>query len=135
MLEIVSCEFGADRGGQMMLYIADRHPAGIKRDDHVIEPAQAPRTLGDQRRSEAPVAIARDRQPDVTDLTGHGLGGEPVTGVGQLPPDRIALLITQMVAQLGGQSALQNGFDHLRQKAALAGQLQLACVDLGQHVV
>lgn len=32
--------------------------------------------------------------------------GEPVAGVGQFTPDRIALLITQMVGQLGSQTPL-----------------------------
>lgn len=34
----LSTNLGADRGDQVMFDIADRHPAGIQRHDHVIEP-------------------------------------------------------------------------------------------------
>ena len=34
-------EFGANSRDQMMLNIADRHPAGIKRNDHVIEATES----------------------------------------------------------------------------------------------
>ncbi|BBX01930.1 hypothetical protein MMOR_28660 [Mycolicibacterium moriokaense] len=37
-----------------------------------------------------------------------------------------------MVSELSGQPALQNGFDHLGQKPALTGQLQLTGIDLGK---
>jgi hypothetical protein len=74
-------ELGADRGGQMMLDTADRHPTGVERDDHVVETAQAPRALRDQRRAEAAVAIAWDRQADIADLTGDRLGRESIAGV------------------------------------------------------
>lgn len=119
----------------MMLNIANRHPAGVKRNDHVVEPAQAPRALGDQRRGETAVTIAWDRQTDIADLTGHRLGREAITGIRQFTPNRITLLIPEMIGQLGSQTTLQHRLDHLRQKPALTGQLQLTRIDLGQHVI
>jgi hypothetical protein len=40
-----------------------------------------------------------------------------------------------VIGQFSGQSALQHRFDHLGQKPTLTGQLQLARIDLGQHVI
>jgi hypothetical protein len=33
-------QLGADGGGQMALNVAQRHPAGIQTDDHLIEAAE-----------------------------------------------------------------------------------------------
>ena len=33
-------QFGADRGDQVVLDVAQRHPAGIQADDHLIEAAE-----------------------------------------------------------------------------------------------
>jgi hypothetical protein len=40
-----------------------------------------------------------------------------------------------MVTELGAQTTLQDGLDHLRQEPALPGQAQIAGINLGHHVI
>ena len=46
----LATDFGADGGGQMMLDIAQRHPTGIQRNDHLIDTAESTRSFGHQCR-------------------------------------------------------------------------------------
>ena len=48
-------QLGPERGDQMMLDIADGHPAGVKRDDHRVQAIQAPLALADQHRVNVPL--------------------------------------------------------------------------------
>src|SRR5699024_1516739 len=128
-------QLGADRGHEMVLDVADGHPAGIQRDDHLVQAAEATITLGQQPRRETAVTIAWYRQIDVTDLRGRRLRTRTVTGVRELSSLRVALLITQMIGQLHLQAPLEGGLDETRDEAPIASQIDLASIDLGEQPV
>jgi hypothetical protein len=117
----------------VVLDVADRHPAGIEGDDHVVDPAQAPLALRDQPWFEAAGPVTRHVQIDVADLAGDRFRGRAVARVREEPCFRIALLITDVIGQLGLQPALQRGLDQTRHEPAIAGQLHLARIDLGEQ--
>lgn len=119
----------------MKLNVPQRHSTGIQRDDHVIEPTDAARALGHQSRSERAVAVTRHLQGHRTGLGVHCLGRAAVAGIGQLPADRVALLIAQMVGQLRGQPTFEGELDRSRQQTALTGQSYLAGIDLRQQII
>src|SRR5437588_1873988 len=48
--QCLATDFGADGGGQMLLDIAQRHPTGIQRNDHLIDTAESTRSFGHQCR-------------------------------------------------------------------------------------
>src|SRR5699024_870747 len=120
----------AERGSQMMLDIADRHPARIEADDHVIEPSQPPLALGDQARSERASPVPGNVQLGRPDLGLDRLRRRPVAGVGVLRRLRSALLVTQVAGQLGLQTPLERGLDQRGYEPAVTGQLDLPGVDL-----
>ena len=117
----------------MELDVAQRHSAGIQRNDHVIQAADSALTLGHQPRDERAVTIPRNLQRNRAGLGLHRLGRAAVAGVGQQPARRVALLVPQMLGQFGGQSPLQRQFDQPRQYPALTGQRNLASIDLSQQ--
>lgn len=128
-------QFGAQGAGQVVLDIAHRHPTRIQRDDHVVEAAGATGTLGHQPRLEGPVAVARHRQRDVTDLAGQRLRARTVAGIRTAPPGRITLRIAQMAGQLGLQTPLQHRLHQLGQQPTLTGQRQPITIYFGHQVV
>jgi hypothetical protein len=128
-------QVGADRAGQVMLDVPHRHPAGVQRDDHLVEPTRPAGALGHQARLEGAGPVPRRGQSDVADLGRQGLGRRAVPGVWAAPPGRVALLVAEMISQLRSQAPLEHRLDHLRQEPALAGQLQITGVDLGHQLV
>ena len=74
-------QFGPDGGHQVMLDVADRHPARIQADDHVVEATEASGPFRDQPRGERPVPIPRDREVDLADLGLDRFRGVTVPGV------------------------------------------------------
>ena len=100
-------DLGADRGHQVMLDIALRHPAGIQGDDHPIQTTQTPRPFRHQRRGEGAVPIPRDLQLNIAHLGGDLLRERAVTRIRVQRRIRIALLITDMPGQLRLQATLQ----------------------------
>ena len=128
-------QLGAQRGAQVVLDVADRHPAGIEADDHVVEPTKAPGALRHQPRDEATLAITRGVQLDVTDAGRDRLRGRAVARVGEQRRLRSALLIAQMPGQLGLQPPLERGLDQPGDEALRAGQVELAGIDLGEDLI
>ena len=128
-------QVGADRAGEVVLDVPHRHPARVQRDDHLVEPAGPPGALGDQARLERAGPVPWGRQSHVADLGGQRLGRRAVAGVGAPPARRVALLVAEMLGQLGRQAPLEHRLDHLGQKPALAGQLQVAGVNLGHQLI
>lgn len=63
---------------QVMLYVSDRHAAGVERDDHADKAVQSALALADEHRGERAVAVARDVQLDVTGLGRDRLRAVPV---------------------------------------------------------
>ena len=113
----------------------DRHPAGVEADDHLVEPAEPARALGHQPRGEATVAVARGGQLDVADLGRHRLRRRAVARVRERAASAVALLIAQMLGQLGLQPALERGLDQPGNEALSAGQVELAGIDLGEDLI
>ena len=126
-------EIRAERGGQMVLDIPDRHPAGIEADDHVIQPSEPSLPLGNQARSERPSPVPGDVQRDRSDLGLHGLRRGAVAGVSVLGRVLGALLVAEVAGQLGLQATLEGGLDQRGNEPAITGQLDLSLVDLGEQ--
>jgi hypothetical protein len=97
----------------MMLDIAHRHPAGIERDDHLVQPAQAPLTGRHQTRGEAPVAVSRDGKLNIASDRGHRLGERSIAGVVVKRGFRIASFVADVLGQLRLQAPLEAGLDQL----------------------
>lgn len=74
-------QLGPDRRGEVVLDVADRHPARVEADDHLVEPAQPAGALGHEHRGERPVAVARHVQAHLTDLGRDRLRRRPVARV------------------------------------------------------
>lgn len=116
--------------------VAHRHPAGVEADDLLIQPAgQTPGTLGHQPRLEAGSAIPRRVQANVTDLGRQRLRRRAVTAVRRLTTGRVALVIAEVIGQLGLQHALEDGLDQPRQEAALGGQPQPGAIDMTHQLI
>ena len=136
ILLIDSCESSVpDRAGQMVADVAHRHPAGVEADDHLLQPADTARALGHQPRLEGAGTIPWRVQLDLADLAGHRFRGRAVAGVADRPTDPFAMLIAQMLGQLGLQPTLQDRLDHLRQEPALPGQRKPALIDALEDMV
>jgi hypothetical protein len=132
-------QVGAQRRREMVLDVADRHPAGVQRDDHVLQPTEAAGALGHQRRPERTIPVPRLIQRDVTDLGAHRLRGGPVAGVTRPMPDPVALLIAEVIGQLRRHPPFQDGLDHLGQEPTRTGQRHTTLIagrhQLIQHLV
>ena len=115
--------------------LAGGQTLGVQRQDRLVEPVDAPGVLGHHHRLERAGPVPWGRQSHVADLGGHRLGRGAVPGVGAPPARRVALLVAEMLGQFGGQAPLEHRLDHLGQEPALAGQLQVAGVNLGHQLV
>jgi hypothetical protein len=83
-----------------MLNVADRHPTGIQRDDHVIQDTQAPGALRYQAWYEGSGTVSGDIEIDVADLAGHRFGAGPVSRIRIQMRLGIALSLANIVSQL-----------------------------------
>ncbi len=119
---------------QVTLDLAHRHAARIERQDAVVEAVEAALALGNDRRLEAAVAVARNRQLDRAVLGQHRLAGMAVAAVAAAAPRRVALLVAQVVAQLGAQRPLQKRLLQLLEKPLIA-QKVFRCLVVGQQLV
>ena len=119
----------------MVLDVAQRHPAGIQADDHLIQAAEPARPLRYQLRGEAAVAVPRHRQLNIADLAGDRLRGGAVARVRKQRRIRIAALIADMISQLDFQATLQSRLQHALQQAVIAAQRHLAGVDLLEDLI
>ena len=132
-------QVSAQRGREMVLDVSHRHPAGVQRDDHVLQPTQPAGALGHQRRPERAVPVSRLVQRDIPDLGPHRLRRGPVAGVARPIPDPVALLVTQVIGQLRRHPSLQDGLDHLGQEPARTSQRDTTLIgrrhQLIQHLV
>ena len=128
-------QFGADRGGQVVLDVAHRHAARIQADDDLVEAAEPPGSPRHQPRSEATVAIPRHRQLDVADLTGNGLRARAVARIRKQRRLRVAALIADMIGQLDLQATLQGSFQHALQQPVITTQRHIAGVDLLKNLI
>jgi len=107
-------------------------PVVTARDDLLLQPTQAPGTLGHQRRGERSVPVPRLIQADLPDLGGDRLRARPVAGVPRPTTGRVTLVIAQVVGQLHLHPALQHRLDQLGQEPARPRQRQTAVLDPAQ---
>jgi hypothetical protein len=111
----------------MALDLANRHAAGVEAQNLVVKAVEPRLALGDQLRFEAAGPIAGNRDLDLPVLGQDGLSARPVTAVAAAPPRRIALLVAQVLGQLGPQCPLDQGLLELLEKPVLPGQVS-GCV-------
>jgi hypothetical protein len=128
-------KLGADRGNQVVLNVAHRHPAGIEADDHLIKAAHPARPLGHQPRSERAVAIPRHCQLHIADLTENRLRTRAVARIVKQRRIRITALIADMISQLDFQATLQRRLQHSLQQAVIPAQRHLAGIDLFEDAI
>jgi len=100
--------------------IAHRHAARIERQDALVEAVETALALGHDHRLEAAVAITRHRKLHLTVLGEHRLVRMAVAAGACAPPDRIALLVAQVITQFGAQRALQKRLLQLLEQPVIA---------------
>ena len=106
----------------------------VERQDAVVETVQAALALGHDRRLEAAVAVARNRQLDRAVLGQHRLARMAVAAVARAAACRIALLVAQAIGQLGAQRPLQKRLLQLLEKPLIAQKVFRRLV-IGQQPV
>ena len=92
----VVAQLGAQRPLQMGLDVADRHPARVERDAHVIEATEAALPLGTSRGSKVLLrsrGTARPSDPTSSDR----LRGEAVAAVRAAAIGRVAAVVAQVL--------------------------------------
>ena len=108
---------------QVALDLANRHTAGVQRDDLVVEAVEAGLALGHDLRLEGAVAIARHVDIDRSVLGQHRLGIAAVAVVAGPPAGGIALLVAEMMRQLGTERPLEQRLLELLEQAVFAQQV------------
>jgi len=107
----------------MTLDLAHGHAAGIQAQDLVVEPVEPGLAFGDELRLEGSRPVARNRNLDFAILGQKRLRTRPVAAVAAPPPGGIALLVTQMFAQLGAKRPLDQSLLKLLEKSVFARQI------------
>jgi hypothetical protein len=98
------------------LDLAHRHAARVEAQNLVIEAIEPRLALGDQLRLEAAGPVPRDRNVDLAIIGQDGLRARAVTAVAASPPGWIALLVAQMIGQLGPERTFDQGTLQLFEK-------------------
>ncbi len=98
-------------------------------------PPSAARALRHQPRLERPARSRGTSSGTGPTSVATVFGVRAVARVRRTPPGRVALLIAQMLGQLGRQPPLQHRLDHLRQEPALTGQRQLPSRGPRHHLI
>ena len=109
--------------GQVALDLAHRHAAGVQAQDLVVEPVEPGLAFGDKLRLEGSRPVARDRNLNFSILGQKRLRARPVAAVAASPPGGIALLVAQMLAQLGAKRPLDQSLLQLFEKPIFARQI------------
>jgi hypothetical protein len=90
----------------MALNLANRHAAGVERDDLVVKAAPAGLVFGDQLGFEGAMAVARHLDGQLTELTLERFAPLAVAGIAAGIDDRLMLRMAQMLGKLGIQRLL-----------------------------
>jgi hypothetical protein len=114
------------------LDLANRQTPRIEADDPIVKTVEPGLPLGDKLRLEAAVAVARHGQFDRAVVAEHGFARMPVAAIAGAAPGRVALLVSQMLAQLGAQRAFQQPLLQLPEQPFLAEQIRRRAVPLQQ---
>ena len=109
--------------GQMALDLANRHAAGVEAQNLIVEPVEPGLAFRDQLRLKAPRPVARNRNSNLALLRQKRLRTCPIAAVAASPAGRVALLVAQMLRQLGAECPLDQRFLQLLEKPVFAGQI------------
>ena len=112
--------------GQVRLNVAHRHPAGVERDDLLVEPHKAPLPLTHDLRLKAPIAVARSFDLNRPVLGVQRLRGPTVARVPTPARRGMVRLIAQVLGQLGIHRPLNKPARQIGQQAARSDDLLLA---------
>src|SRR5690606_8554727 len=110
-------------------------PAGVERDDHLVQLRQPPAASRDQPWRERPVPIPRDPQLDIADAGADRLRERPVARVREQRRLRVAPLITDVIGQLRLQPTLQAPLDQLLDQPVRAVEVDLARIDPREQII
>jgi len=116
----------------MPLDLAHRQPAGIQADDPIIEAVQPGLPFGDDLRLEAAVAVARHGDLDRAVLADHRLARIAVAAVAAAATGRVALLIAEVLAQLGAERPFEQPSLQFSEQPILAEQILRRVIPLQQ---
>jgi hypothetical protein len=86
--------------GQVRADLPVRESLGRQRHHQVLHPTQAPRPLGHHHRREATLTVPRHRDLHRPDLGQQGLGPPTVARVPAVAPDRVVLVVAEMLIHL-----------------------------------
>src|SRR5712692_7098104 len=115
---------------QVRLDLANRQTPGIEADDPIVETVEPGLPLGDNLRLEAAVAVARYRELDRAVVAEHRFARMAVAAVSAASAGRVALLVPQMLAQLGTQCALQQFLLELFEEPLFTEQILRGAISL-----
>jgi hypothetical protein len=118
----------------MTLDLPHGHAAGVERDHLVVEALKVRLPLGDKLRLETSLAVPRHGELDLAVLTLQRLRAEPVPRVAATPAGRVALLVTQVLRQLGVQRTFDQRSLQLLEKPFFPQQI-LRLLISGQQLV
>src|SRR5713226_9564378 len=112
--------------------LANRQTPRIEADDPIVETVEPGLPLGDDLRLEAAVAVARYRELDRAVVAEHRFARMAVAAVSAASARRVALLVPQMLAQLGTQCALQQFLLELFEEPLFTEQILRGAISLQQ---
>src|SRR3974377_1448922 len=87
----------------MALDLAHRHTPGVEAQNLVVEPIEPRLAFRDKAGLETPAAIAGDRNLDLAVIGQQRLRTRAVAAVAASPAGWVALLVAQMLRQLGAE--------------------------------
>jgi hypothetical protein len=124
---------GAIDLGQMLGDIASRHAAGIQRQNHVLDLAQAAFAFGHDRGVKRAVAVTRHFELDRPCGRHDGFAAMPVAGIARTVTGWIAVLIAEMIGDFDIQSVFEHSFGHLRKQPVWSVDRNTAGLGIGQQ--
>jgi hypothetical protein len=85
-----------------------RHPAGVKREDHVINDPDAPLPFRHDPRLELGLPVSRNRKPHRARRSRDRLPERAIPGISGPVPGRVAFHVTQVIIHFRAQRPLDN---------------------------
>src|SRR6187200_3262343 len=90
----------------MCLDVAGREPAGVERQDHLVDLPEPPRPFRHDLRLERAIPVARHVDRDRSIRSGNRLASTAITGVARTDAGGVIAGIAELVGHLGLQGAL-----------------------------
>jgi hypothetical protein len=107
----------------MGLYLANRHSAGVERQNLVVKAAPAGLVLRDQLRLERAVAVTRNINRQFAELALQGLLALAIAGIAGGVLYRLILAMAKVVSHLRFQRLLDQQLSKLLEQPVLANQV------------